>query len=121
MALSAESYKLNTFTAGLKERIENTNDEFAKVLFSLFLANLDKLAMLKSTRNAGKADNAIVDFKMNIQHLFSHSNYANVDEYGVLLQLFTKDGDNRVFEIEEGKLSEIINKLKEIYNKIKIN
>jgi hypothetical protein len=76
--------------------------------------------MLKSKRNQ-KTSNSIVDYKLNIQQAFSHSNFANVDEFSVLLQLVTKNGDKKLFEIDESKLSDVINKLKEIHNKIKIN
>jgi hypothetical protein len=67
-----------------------------------------------------QSSDSIIDYRMNMQHIFSHSNYANVEGYGVLLQIFKKDND-KVFEIEESKLGEVINRLKEIYNKIKIN
>jgi hypothetical protein len=115
--LGAETYRLENFSTLLKGKVLNKiSEEYVSVMYALFLANLEKLAMLKNVR----LGNTLVDYKINVEHVMSHSNFANVDEYEILLQLFTKSG-NEIYEIEENKLSEVINRLKEIYNKIKIN
>jgi hypothetical protein len=92
-----------------------------KVLFSLFVTNIDKLQALKNKRNLQKNKNSIVDYKINLEQVFSHQNFANVDEFQILLQLFNKNRENEVFEINETELSDMIANLKEIYHKIKIN
>lgn len=88
----------------------------------MFIANLDKIQVLKSNYNGNfEGDNELIDYKLNIQTTFSHQNYANLeDDYKVLLQLIFKNNRKKIFEINQSELVNIIEKLKEIYSKIKV-
>ncbi len=73
--------------------------------------------MLKSKKVALFNVNDLKNYKINLQQTYSHQNMSNLDnDLKLLLQINCK----KVFEVDEKKLDEMIIKLKEVYNKIKI-
>ena len=85
-------------------------------LHNFTLANYDKLTFLKN-RKLSKFDcNELKDFKINFQTTYSHQNMGYLDnDVNVLLKI-----NDKLYEIDEKNLDDIVIKLKEIYNKIKI-
>jgi hypothetical protein len=71
----------------------------------------------------------MINYKLNLQTTFSHQNFGYLDQdVKVLMKIYKeedyKDNNNlikeNIFEIEEKKLDEIIQILKEVYLKIRI-
>jgi hypothetical protein len=62
-----------------------------------------------------------VDYKINLQTTFTHHNSFKANETSVLLQIFKNDGNNQIYELNEQELSNLLNRLKEIHGRIKIN
>jgi hypothetical protein len=64
----------------------------------------------------------LTDYKVNLQITFSHQNYAILEpNANVVLKLIK--GNNKtaeLVELEEKQLDGVINRLKEIYGKVKI-
>ncbi len=98
-----------------KEFIEN-------FIFPLFIANLDKLQILKSNYSSiFDGDTELIDYQINIQNTFCHQNMGNLDDnYSVLLQLIFKNNKTKIIEINQSELIKFIEKLQEIYGRIKI-
>jgi hypothetical protein len=94
------------------------NEDFLNILFSILAANIDKILLLS---NKPKYEDSLVDYKINLQNTFTHHNLFKANDYSVLLQLFKNNGDDTIFELNEQDLSNVLNRLKEIYGRIKIN
>lgn len=72
--------------------------------------------MLKNKKISQFEINELSDYKLNLQVTFSHQNMSNLEnDTKVLMQV-----NKSILEIDEKKLDDIIIKLKEIYNKIKV-
>lgn len=87
-------------------------------MFSILVANIDKFILLS---NKPKYADSLVDYKINLQTTFTHNNLFKMKENAVLLQLFKNNGDTQLFELNEEDLTNVINRLKDIYGRIKIN
>ena len=97
-------------------------DFISNYIFHIFIGNLDKLQVLKSNHSIKfEGNNGIVDYKINIQNTMSHQNMANIDDdYKVILELIFSNSNRKIFEINQADLIKIIEKLQEIYGKIKV-
>jgi hypothetical protein len=94
------------------------DENFLNILFSILVANIDKILLLS---NKPKYADSLVNYKINLQTTFTHHNSFKTNDYSVLLQLFRNNGDSQIFELKEQDLTNVLNKLKEIHGRIKIN
>jgi len=101
----------------VNSQLHGTNDNFKKILFSIFISNYNKIQLLS---NKPREKNSLMNFKLNIQTMLTHQNYFNSEDFSILLQLYTKQS-NIIYEINQNDLSSLITRLKEIYGKIKID
>jgi hypothetical protein len=90
-------------------------------IYHLFFSNLDKFQVLKTNYNSGfNTSNELIDYKINIQNTLCHQNMGNLQDcYSVILQLIFKNEKKKIFEINQSDLGKFIEKLQEIYGKIK--
>jgi hypothetical protein len=107
--------ELNTETCSIDEN-------FITFFHSFVIANLDKLSLLRTKKLNEFDSNEIIDYKANLMVTLSHQNISYLDnDVKVLLQVIkNKNNTDNIFEIDEKNLDDLVVKLKEVYNKIKI-
>jgi hypothetical protein len=130
---TAKSLKIESLIEFIKDSNFSRYTNIWDIIHPLFIANLDKFVLLKCSKSMEISLNEIVNYKLNIDVVYSHENMLKVDKAKAVMELFTNKSttniktldkqenslnERNIYELGLEDLENLIAGLKELYANI---